>query len=270
MNILITMALGIAFPTTSFTVPERVKLDVPFVTEIPDGTWTPPWNNACEEAAVTMVDQYYLGIKSISRAESKKLMWPLFAAEDKLFGYHADTNATETAKLAETMLDFAITIIDNPTLGDIKNELRSGRPVISMHYGFALNNPALRFRREGSSYHMMVLSGFDESRQEFIVEDPGNPNGIDFYYKYDTIMSTLHDFNHKDRKADGPARVLFTSEKMLAKAIGGTRIFLIKDNKKFYITHPSLFKKYGWSWAKVKSVEKSFLDNLENGGAILE
>ncbi len=263
------MALGIAFPTTPIiTPPEMVDLDVPFVTEIPDGQWTAPWNNACEEASVTMVDQYYLGVKEISRAESKKLMWPLFAAEIKLFGYNADTNAEETAELAENMLDFAITIKDNPTLEDIKNELRNKRPVISMHYGFALNNPALRFRREGSSFHMMVISGFDDKTQEFIVEDPGNPNGVDFRYKYDNIMSTLHDFNHKDKKADGPARVLFTSEKMLAKAAGGTRIFLIKDNKKHYIAHPDLFKKYGWSWTKVKSVDKSFLDNLENGEAI--
>lgn len=245
-----------------------VKLKVPFAVEVPDGRWVDPWKNACEEASMIMVDQYYQGKIKLTNAEAKKLMLPIFTLEDELFGFNKDSNAGETKLFADKFLSFTATIKENPTLDEIKAELTAKRPVITMHYGWGLNNPALHFRSGGSSYHMMVLSGFDDVKKQFIVQDSGNSKGLDFRYKYDIILKTLHDFNRATGQADGPARVLFTEPKTLVKVQNGKRIYLISKTQKQYIAHPDIFKKRGWKWANVKTVTKEQLDALTLGEPI--
>lgn len=189
-----------------------VNLAVPQIWEIPDGVWVKPWNGACEESSITMVDAFYnhtyTGI--IPTSTAKKLMAPLFPIEDKMFGSNSDTDAARTAKLINTSLSYTAAIKQNPTLAQIKQELQNGYPVISMHYGYDLDNPRHRFRQGGSSYHVMVITGYDDNKKIFYVNDPELPDGLDFSYKYDTILTTLHDFNYTDKKADGPPVVLFT------------------------------------------------------------
>jgi len=248
---------------------EKVILSVPFTSEVPDGQWIKPWNNACEEASIVMVQEYYAGKNKMTKTEAKNLMNPLFKIEDKIFGSNADTDAFRTNKLINEYTSFGSKIVDNPTLDDIKKELKAGRPVITFHYAKDIPNSNHRWRAGGSYYHVMVIVGYDDNTEEFITNDSGDPStGLDYRYKYDIILSTLHDFNHQTRKADGLARVLFTWSKTLVKAKNSNRIYLISHDIKQYITHPDLFKVYGWKWGKIKIVLKSWIDSLENGPAI--
>jgi hypothetical protein len=256
--------------TASAAKPEKVSLPVPFLWEIPDGVWVPPWSGACEEASIMAVEGYYLKKqkKILGKTEAKNAMLPLFAIENKIFGYNTDTNAAETSQLINDYTSYDSYVVEDPTLEQMKDELRSGRPIITMHYGYDLNNPRHRFRRGGSSYHVMSIAGFDEEKSEFLVNDSEMNDGIDFRYKYATIMDTLHDFDKKTKRAEGPARVLFTRPKMIVKASGSNRIFLVRDNKKYYIASPSVFKNHRWSWSLVKTIEKTVLDNYETGPQI--
>src|SRR3989344_1530582 len=249
---------------------ERISLPVPFVWEIPDGAWVKPWNNACEEASVIMTEAFYLGTpkKNFSRTEAKEAMFPLFGIEDRLFGSNADTDAARTTQLINDYTAFDATIKENPTLEEIKAELQQNHPVISLHYGYGLQNPHHRFRRGGSSYHMMVIVGFDEDKKEFLVNDPELKTGLDYPYPYDTILNTLHDFNHKTRKADGRPVVLFTSPKQIVKSAGSQRVYLVRDDKKYYITNQAVFKNHRWPWKLVKTVDKSWLERLTSGEPI--
>lgn len=258
------MAAEAATPTGT------VKLAVPFVVEIPDGVWAPPWNNACEEASIVMVEQYYLGKTKISKVESKKLMWPLFLFQDKLYGSNRDADAARTQKIINGATTFRAVIKDDPTLADIKAELDALRPVITLHYGWDLKNPALRFRRAGSSFHMLVVIGYDDAKKQFITNDPGNENGLDFRYDYDIFLASLHDFNNKTRKADGRPRALFTNFETLVKSKDKNAIFLVKDGKKQYITHPKLFKIHDWRWTDIKIWPKEKIMALPTGEAIVE
>lgn len=218
-----------------------------------------------------MVEQYYAGKKKITKTEAKKLMLPLFTIENRIFGSNADTDSARTNKLINGYTNFGSKIVDNPTLEEIKDELRAGRPVIIFLYGKNLANPNHRWRAGGSYYHVITLVGFDDENEEFITNDSADySTGLDYRYKYDTILSALHDFNHKTRKADGPARALFTWSKVLVKSKNSRRIYLISHDKKQYIAHPDLFKKYGWKWKRVKIVNKKWLDNLPNGEPIFE
>ncbi len=252
------------------SLPVKISLPVPFYWEIPDGVWVPPWSGACEEASVVAVESYYLKQpkKIVKKIEAKAVMSPLFKIEDRIFGYNSDTSGSEIVRLINDYTSFDATLRDNPTLEEIKAELAAGRPVISLHYGYDLNNPRHRFRRGGSSYHVMAIVGYDDSRGEFVVNDSELPDGIDFRYKYGIILSTLHDFNHQTKKADGPARVIFTAPKMLAKATGSNRIYLVRDNKKYYISNPLVFTNHRWKWSLVKSIDKAKLDAIETGKSI--
>lgn len=257
-------------PGAALAETTTVRLPVPFIWEIPDGLWVKPWNGACEEASIMMIDQFYRGRKreNVGRVESKALMAPLFTLEDKLFGSNADTNATRTLKIIEDYTNFDGEIKFNPTIEDITTELANGHPVISLHYGYDLNNPLHRFRRGGSSYHVMALTGFDDKKQIFYANDTELKGGLDYPYQYATIMASLHDFDHATHKANGEPVVIFTKPKQLVKEIPGNRVYLVRDGKKYYISHPNVFKNHRWSWAMVKLLSPAELSDLENGPVI--
>ncbi len=272
MRLIAILFFATFIPGVALAASNTVKLSVPYTSEIPDGTWTKPWNNACEEASIVMVEQYYIGNHAtrLSRTEAKKLMWPLFGIQDKLWKSSADTSATRTARLINENSGFSAHIVDNPTITDIEKEIRAGRPVISFHYGYDLKNPNIPWRRGGSSYHVMPITGYDNIKKEFIVDDPGNhATGLDYRYKYATIMGSLHDFDHKTGKANGPARVLFTTPK-LAKVAGDPKVYLIKDGVKYHIKHSGLIKKHNWQWKWMKTVDADWMNSLPTGPQIVD
>src|SRR3989338_9506789 len=86
----------------------KVSLPLPYTSQIPDGRSVAPWSVACEEASITMVEQYYLGNRSraIPSAEAKNYMLPLFRWEDGVFGFNHDTNAAQTARIINEYSSF--------------------------------------------------------------------------------------------------------------------------------------------------------------------
>ena len=195
------------------TIPAKVVLDIPYTDEVPSGTWTGPWKNACEEASITMVENFYRGEKTISKSSAITFMQMLFDAENKIYGSNANSDATRSNYLVNNYTSFKGVVKTNPTIEDIKAEIRAGHPVISFHNGFDLNNKDIPFLPTGSAYHSTVIVGYDDVKKVFIVNDPGDRTlGKNHVYGYDLYMNSLHDYNYPDKKADGPARVIFTTK----------------------------------------------------------
>lgn len=248
---------------------KEINLKVPFTSEVPNGSWVKPWNNACEEASIIMAEGYYFGYETMSKAIAIKNMTPLFKIEDKIFGSNADTDAKRTAKLINDHTDFTATIKDKPTLEEIKEELTQGHPVIAMLYMKNIVNKNHHFRAGGSYYHVLVITGFDDNTKEFITNDNGNAvTGSGYRFKYDDIMKNLHDFDHKTRRADGPPRVLFTDSKVLFKEKNNPAVYLIKHDTKYPIASGEVFKKHGWKWKNIHVVDKEKLDKFKTGDMI--
>lgn len=247
-----------------------VDLPVPHIWEIPDGVWVNPWSNACEESAIVMVEEYYLnrGEVIMPKQEVKTKLPPLFAWENKVFGSNADTDSKRTNRIINEYSSYEGIIKENPTLEEIKAELAAGHPIISFHYGYDLKNPHHRFRRGGSSYHVIVLTGYDDVKQEFMVNDSELSDALDYRYPYAIIMDSLHDFDHSRGKADGTPVVIFSRPKQIVKAQGKGAIYLIRDNKKHYISHPRVFANNRWPWSVVQTVDADWLNNLPNGATI--
>ncbi len=270
--LLLALSIFFLFPTHASAAQEKVSLLVPFVPEAPEGKMVKPWNNSCEEASTVMLDEYYFGnnAKGITVAKAKKSILAYIEIENKLFGYNGNTNAAEMTKVInEYSKYFEAEVKTNPTLEEIKNELTNKRPVIALVYGHNLQNPRIKFARNGSYYHTFVIKGFDDITKEFIVNDNGDfKKGLDLRYSYDTILNALRDYDHKTGKTVKPATVLFTSQRMLVKTKDSGRIYLITDNQKHHVSSPQVFKDKKWKWSFVMTVEKSWLDKFQAGNAI--
>ncbi len=199
---------------SNISVPKTLILPVPYINEAPDGNFSGNWKNGCEEASMVMVENYYAGRKYVSIKEAQDAMQELFDYQDKIYSSNADSDAQRTLEIINNNLNYAATIVENPTVQQIKKEIQKRRPVISLHYGFELHNPNIPFAVYGSYYHQMVVVGYDDTIKEFIVHDDGDQkSGANHRYGYDLFMNSLHDFDYLTRKTNLPARVIFTSKK---------------------------------------------------------
>jgi hypothetical protein len=197
---------------TNTPKPNELILDVPYIFEAPDGNFSGNWKNACEEASMTMIEKYYAGEKSVGIQEAMAFMQNLFNIQDRLYGGNANSDATRTAEIMNSYLSYSALVKDNPTIEDIKKQLLKNHPVMSFHYGYDLHNSNIPFAVNGSYYHTMVIIGYDEKTKEFIVNDDGDmESGENHRYAYGLFMNSLHDYNSSSKKANGPARVIFTN-----------------------------------------------------------
>lgn len=189
-------------------------LSVPYVSEAPEGDWSGNWVNACEEATITMVEYYYKGYQNVSVYEAKTSLQKLFDEEDNRYGNNKNADASQMHEMISAFESFESIIVENPTIDQIKNELLNGRPVISLHRGFTLNNPNIPFSPTKSSYHTVVVVGFDDVSQEFITHDPGDDvDGVNHRYSYESFMSSLHNYNKYTDTTDGVPTAIFTNKK---------------------------------------------------------
>lgn len=186
-----------------------VRLPVPYLSQAPDGNWANPWGNACEEASTLMVEGYYHKFSEINKEVAKERMGQMFVWENENFGKNFDTTAEETSLLIAANADFETIIKDNPTVDDIKNELRKRQPVLAMLDQYDLYQTP---RELSSSFHVLVIIGFDDAKQEFIVNDPAKNIRR---YSYDRLMKSLSDYVEEKDEAAGKPVVLFTKNKLL-------------------------------------------------------
>jgi hypothetical protein len=120
----------------------------------------------------------------------------------------------------------------------------------------------------GTSYHMMVIIGYDDNSQEFIVNDTGDKkDGKNHRYDYELFMNSLHDFDFTVHKANGPARVIFTYPK-LVKTADSPKVYYIHDFMRQYVPNETIFKAKGWKWEAVNLVENDWLGALTAGKSI--
>lgn len=281
--IIISLTIGVSFKVTATEntnspldndqlPPTKLILPVPYINESPDNSWTGPWKNGCEEASVAMIDKFYQGKNKTTIKEAKTFMSMLFGKQDKIWKSNANSDAARTARLINDYSIFNGKIIDNPTIKQIKNELRANRPVISLHFGFDLKNKNIPFLPppRGTSYHMMAIIGYDDSAGEFITQDTGDSKtGKEHRYKYELFMNTLHDYDYQTKHADGPARVIFTYPK-LAKTASSPKVYLLTGEIKQWIFDEKTFNAKKLNWGAINIVGNEFMAEFTDGENILE
>lgn len=177
---------------------EGINLFVPFTSQAPTGDWNQPFQDACEEASVLMVKEYYAKstARVIDSSVATNALLEMVAFEDKTLGYFLDTTVSETASFAEKLYGFAKSeIISDPTIDQLKERLNKGEPIIVPAAGQLLKNPY--FTAPGPVYHMLVIRGYTKDNK-FIVNDPGTKHGEAYLYSFETMMNAMHDWDAKD------------------------------------------------------------------------
>lgn len=191
---------------SAIKLPTQVNLAVPFLSQAPKKNWSMPYQEACEEAALIMVDAYFSGRKkAFGPEEGDKAILELVAFEDKQ-GLAPDLTALQARDLAvRYFAEREARVIFRPKAKEIRSLLARGVPVIVPADGKALKNP--NFRGGGPLYHMLVIKGYLEDGR-WITNDPGTRNGADYIYDHDILWSAIRDWNGGNVKSAVPAVII--------------------------------------------------------------
>jgi hypothetical protein len=173
-----------------------VNLAVPFTPQAPHANWEMPYQEACEEASILMVRAYYenqsKGLLDANQIDAA--LFDMVAYQEKELGFTPDMTAEETVEFITEYYGYTTLLLEDPTVEQLKDHLRAGRPVLIPAAGRQLGNPY--FTAPGPIYHMLVLRGFTST--QFIVNDPGTRRGEAYLYDTETIMTAMHDWNGGD------------------------------------------------------------------------
>jgi len=192
-------------------IPASAKnIQVPFTSQAPYGYWGQPWQDACEETAIVIVDNFYREKSIDTKQKAKEEILKIINLKNKNFGWSLDENSEKIVQLINEFLPWEAKIAHNPSLEQLKTEIDNNRPVILPAHGKYLYNP--HFANGGPDYHTIVLSGYDDEKQEFITQEPGTRYGQDFRYKYTTIMNAMHDFLPGRKTKNSPKIAIFTQK----------------------------------------------------------
>ena len=186
-------------------LPVTYNLAVPFTSQAPSGNWALPYQEACEEASIYMVTEYYKGTPAgkIDPVLAEAAINEIVDFENTFLGFYFDTTVAETASIVDSYYGYHTRVIENPTIDDIKRQVADNRPVIVPAAGRELGNP--NFSGVGPLYHMLVIKGY--TADKFITNDPGTRNGENYGYDFNVIMEAMGDWNGGD-PAHGAKRIL--------------------------------------------------------------
>lgn len=181
-----------------------INLAVPFTSQAPTANWAQPFQDACEESSLIMVEHYYANKKMPDKLAVEKIILDMVDWEVKTWGVHPELPVAKEIELALAMYNQKMEVVENLTVEKIKDLLRQGRPVIVPADGKKLDNP--NFQNGGPVYHMLVIKGF--TGDKFITNDPGTRLGADFIYTQDNLMYAIADWDEAKYAAVGPKRGL--------------------------------------------------------------
>lgn len=184
--------------------PATLQLKVPFTAQAPTANWDELHNEACEEASAIMANAYFNGVTSLPPATVEKQIDMLTKWQQENFGYYLSINTQEVKEMIEANYDLKAEIVDISE-NTIKKALSENKLVIVPANGQILGNP--NFKQPGPIYHMFVITGYDS--KNFITNDPGTRNGLNYKYTYETIEAATGNWE------PGPHKVNLDSKKII-------------------------------------------------------
>jgi hypothetical protein len=173
-----------------------VNLAVPFTSQAPHADWSMPYQEACEEASLVMVNAFFKDAGPFTPDEADRQILALVEWEKTKFGFYEDTTADEVATMAQEYYGYARSrAVPIASIAEVKKQLDKGLPVLLPSAGRLLHNPY--FSGAGPLYHMLVAKGYTKDGK-IIVNDPGTRRGADYLYDADTLWNAIHDWNGGD------------------------------------------------------------------------
>lgn len=184
-------------------IPSSFYIDVPFTPQAPHANWNDPYQEACEEASVIMVDYFFRNLEFTPEQANREIVQLVNWEQSN--GYGQDVNVEQMRDIVEDYYGYTARVSDNVSAESIMYEVSKGNPVILPAAGRLLKNPY--FSGEGPFYHMLVVIGYD--KKHFITNDPGTKRGADYKYDQETLLNAVHDWTGiKEETHTGAKRML--------------------------------------------------------------
>ncbi|HRZ95300.1 MAG TPA: C39 family peptidase [Candidatus Moranbacteria bacterium] len=188
--------------------PDKIFIKVPFTSQAPFSKWDEYHEEACEEASLIMV-KYYLDKKILNKDIAEKEIQDMIKFEIKKYGDYKDTDAEETARLAEDYYGIKnLKVVYDFKPDDIKKYLAKGKPIVVPAAGRKLGNP--NFTPPGPLYHNLVLVGYDGNI--IIANDPGTRKGEGYKYDMNILYGAIHDFPGKPENIEKGRKAMIVLE----------------------------------------------------------
>lgn len=200
----IEQAVEIIEPLETPGESQAINLALPFTSQAPTGNWDQPYQDACEEASLLMVDYYYQAKKMPAKEEVEVILSSMVSWQEENWGGHHNLPLAKLAEYIRLFYDYRVEIVENVTVSQLKDFLDNGQPIIAPADGHKLANPF--FSGEGPDYHMLVIKGYVDNN--FITNDPGTRRGEDFVYSFQNMIDSIFDWDTKKSSATGPKNVL--------------------------------------------------------------
>ena len=171
----------------------KIWLSVPFVSQAPTGEWgKSEFQNGCEEASVLMANAWLKG-KTYTKETAKVELIAMARYQEKKIGQAIDTDAKDTAEALLRgyfeMTDF--TVEYDFSLSDLRKATARGLLIVPTN-GRALKNP--NFTLPGPLEHMLVVTGYDDTKKEFITNDPGTRKGENYRYPEQVLFDAIREY----------------------------------------------------------------------------
>lgn len=162
----------------------------PFQPQAPFANWDETHDEACEEAAVILVQWWRQGKSQISASTMDEEILELVNWQIENWGTHKDLTIKETALVADNFYGLKLTSEYDISIEEIKKEVAQNHPVIVPTAGRLLGNPY--FQSPGPIYHMVVVIGYDGNI--IIVQDVGTRRGDHYQYNEKIFFNAIHDW----------------------------------------------------------------------------
>jgi hypothetical protein len=170
-------------------LPAETDIFANFYPQAPLGNWTAPWNEACEEASVLLVANYYYSYNWTKEQFSDQIL-KLIDWEKQNLGVYIDTSTAQNAEILTNYLHLKTVIHENPSLMDIKKILAGGHMIVASFSGKELGNP--NYINGGPVYHVIVLKGY-LANGNIITHDVATYKGANYLYEWNTLYNAMHD-----------------------------------------------------------------------------
>ncbi len=175
-----------------------INLDIPFTSQAPTTNWDEPFQNACEEASILMVDYYYANEELPSNEEIEIILLDMVEWQENNWKEHSNLPIIKVADLVKELFGYSTEIIQDLNEEKIESYLDNGYPIIVPANGKLLDNP--NFRNGGPEYHMLVIKGYVDDK--YITNDPGTRNGFEFIYTKENLLESIADWDNEKSHAD--------------------------------------------------------------------
>lgn len=188
-------------------IPESYLIkNFPFQPQAPFAVWDELHDEACEEAAVILVQWWNENKSSILAQRMDEEILKMVDWQVKTWGAHKDLTVKETAELAQEFYGLKLTPKYGIDIETIKKAVSKNQPVIVPTAGRLLGNPY--YRQPGPIYHMLVIIGYEG--RTIITQDIGTKRGEHYRYNEKILFNAIHDWNGSPEAIEQGQKAMLT------------------------------------------------------------